>query len=103
MTLPDGRPVALDGHARALPPGAWLHVRSERSGYIVLPLPRSSAATVRLVHPRPQSSAPRPGPTLAVGLAPTSRFHRLALGVRLATVPADASPAALVMTLERNQ
>ncbi len=49
-----------------------IHIRSERSGYTVLP---SKPATVRVVHPRPTGSNPDPGPSVEVQLGPSpARF-----------------------------
>jgi hypothetical protein len=53
------RPLPLDGVA-------YFAVRSERSGYVVVPRRLPSGATARLLQVRPQPSAPHPGPTLAL-------------------------------------
>ncbi len=59
-----------------------LEVRSDRSGYTVVPQAAPGGATVRLVRPAPQASAPRPGPAVAVRIA-AGRFSRTALTLRL--------------------
>ena len=41
---------------------AHLRVRSRNGGYVVLPWRRPRGATVHLLHPRAQSSAPLAGP-----------------------------------------
>jgi hypothetical protein len=63
----------------------WFHV----GGYVVVPL--HPVRRHRLIHPRPQDSAPVPGPTLAIELG---RLRPLRFGVRLA--PASAADAAAV-------
>jgi hypothetical protein len=69
---------------------AYLHVMSARSGYVVVPSRRVSARTLRT---RRQSSAPLPGPTLA--LRPTGRR----LAVRLAPARGAAEAAAVAARL----
>jgi hypothetical protein len=101
LRLADGRAIALDAERRPLPAGAWLHVRSVRSGYAVLPLGRHAGATVRLLHPRPQRSAPLAGPTLAVGLGAEGRDGRRSFAVRLATVDAGTAPEPVAAALGR--
>jgi hypothetical protein len=59
---------------------AYLHVQSERSGYVAVPL-RRAGVVARALLTRPQSSAPRPGPTLALRVR-GSRF-----AVRLSPAP----------------
>jgi hypothetical protein len=69
----------------------WLHVASEDSGYVIVPLVRT-AGRLRLVQPAPQDSAPNPGPTLAIALQSAGRLRPLAFAVRIA--PARAEDAA---------
>ena len=71
----------------------WLHVESEDSGYVIVPLGRATGR-LRLVHAGPQDSAPDPGPTLAVALLSASALRPLRFAVRLA--PAVAGDAARV-------
>ena len=71
----------------------WLHVATDDSGYVIVPLGHP-AARLRLVQPEPQDSAPHPGPTLAVALLVEKPLRRLHLAVRLA--PASAAEAARV-------
>ena len=54
---------------------AYLRVTSAHGAYVVLPRTRPRGATVHLMHPRPQSSAPLAGPTLAVQLVRAGRAH----------------------------
>jgi hypothetical protein len=81
--LTDGSSVQIGRERRPLERVRWLRVQSARSGYLIVPRGRPKGATLRLLHPRPQGSAPRPGPTLAVGLAGSGR--RL-FAARIATV-----------------
>ena len=71
----------------------WLHVESEDSGYVIVPLTRVPGR-LRLINANPQESAPNPGPTLAVALLSASRLRPLRFAVRLA--PASAAEAAAV-------
>jgi hypothetical protein len=62
----------------------YFYVAGEDSGYVVVPVGKRPRATAHILRPKAQSSAPRPGPTLAVQLAQGKRFRRLGLGVRIA-------------------
>jgi hypothetical protein len=73
-----GRRIALDGIVR-------LCVRSERSGYAIVPLSVPARASARALVPVPQSSAPRPGPTLAIEVLRPDGGDRAAIAVRLQT------------------
>ena len=64
--LRDGRCVAITRAPRSLAGIRSLHLRSERSGYTVVP--RGPARTARLVVTRPEASQPHPGPTLELDL-----------------------------------
>jgi len=66
---------------------AYLHVRSARAGYVVVPL-RRAGVVARALRTRRQTSAPDPGPTLAL------RLRRPRMAVRLAPVGDDAGAAA---------
>lgn len=92
--LRDGRRVAV---SRRIPLAdvAYFHVASERSGYVVKPLSRPAGARAHALATHPQSSAPRPGPTLAIQLARASRFRSASLAVRLVPVK-DAAEAEAV-------
>jgi hypothetical protein len=83
MVSADGRRTALDRHRRVLSAGASLEIHSERSGYVVVPSGTTGDLTVRLLRPKPQTSAPRPGPTLAIGLVRDRSVRHVALHVRL--------------------
>ena len=48
---------------------AYLWVRSERSGYVVVPASRPAGAGVHVIRPSAQSSDPKPGPTAAIQIA----------------------------------
>jgi hypothetical protein len=92
--LRDGSVVAVGTRRRRLAGIAYLHVRSRRSSYVLVPRSRPAGATVHLLRPRAQSSAPEPGPTLAVQLARESRARRASFRARLA--PADGGSTATV-------
>ena len=63
-----------------------LLIESRNGAYVVLPRRRPRGATVHLLHPRPQSSAPLAGPTLAVQLARESRVRSAVFSARYAPV-----------------
>jgi hypothetical protein len=79
----DGRRVVLAGRPVALRDIAWFDVRSETSGYVVVPRGRASG-TAFVLRPAPQSSQPRPGPTLALELLSRRRLRAVRLTVRVA-------------------
>jgi hypothetical protein len=60
-----------------------LRVRSAHSGYVIEPRRRPDGATVRVLHPRRQSSAPDPGPTLVVEILRPSAHGRATFAVRI--------------------
>ena len=68
---------------------AYLRVASAHGGYVVLPRTRPRGATVHLLHPRPQSSAPLAGPTLAVQLVRAGRAHGAKFSARYAPVASE--------------
>jgi hypothetical protein len=51
------------------------------------------------MRPAPQSSDPRPGPTLAIQIARAERFNRAALSVRLMPVHNEQEAAAAAARL----
>jgi hypothetical protein len=65
---------------------AHLLVQSRNATYLILPRLRPRGATVHLLHPRPQSSAPLAGPTLAVQLARESKVRSARFSARFAPV-----------------
>ena len=73
---------------------AQLLIVSRNGAYVVLPRRRPRGATVHLLHPRPQSSAPLAGPTLAVQLARNSRTRAARFSARYAPVERERAAAA---------
>jgi len=95
VALADGRRELLGAGGQDLREVRWLHVASEESGYVIVPVGRRPAARLRLVQPVPQDSAPDPGPTLAIALLSGARLRRLRFGARLAPCAlAEAAPVA---------
>ncbi len=84
--LRDGTRVTVGSRLVPLSSVAYLWVRSERSGYVVVPASRPAGAGVHTLRVSAQSSDPRPGPTLAIQIARAKRFSRAALAVRLMPV-----------------
>ena len=62
---------------------AYFYVAGADSGYVVVPRGPARGAA-HIMHPKRQSSAPRPGPTLAIQVARQARFKRTGLTVRIA-------------------
>ena len=81
--LRDGTRVSLRSRAVALARVGHFEVLSRHSGYTVVPLRRPSGAVARVMVPSRQSSAPDPGPTLAVELARGATWRRAAFAVRI--------------------
>ena len=79
----DGSRTPLGGRRVALAGIDHLHVRSAHSGYVIAPRRRPRGATVHLLHPRRQSSAPDPGPTLVVEILRPGARGRTMFAVRL--------------------
>ena len=71
----------------------WFEVRGKDTGYVIVPRGRVPGST-RLLHPKPQSSAPSPGPTLALEVLRQGRARRRSVTVRIA--PAAPGEAAAV-------
>ena len=113
-TLPStGRDAELvvhrrDGSARRLgtAPVAlgdidWIHVRSEDTGYIVIP-GRGSRVHAWTVRPARQKSAPDPGPTLVLGRREAGPLRTARFRARVAVVADARSAAALAARLGRD-
>lgn len=92
----DGSRVRLARRPFPLAGVAYLYVRSERSGYVVVPRRIPRGATARLLHVRAQPSAPVPGPTLAIRVG---RGRRAALTARLTPVRQGQEAAAIAARL----
>ena len=87
--LRGGRRVTLAKPGRkrreiALRDVVYFYLAGEETGYVVVPTGHRPHAKAHILRPRPQSSAPRPGPTLALQLAHGKRFRRLGLAMRVA-------------------
>ena len=67
--LADGERISLRAQSVALEHVERFEIESERSGYTVVPLSRPAGAVARLLPTARQSSAPDPGPTLAIEVA----------------------------------
>jgi hypothetical protein len=81
--LKDGSRVSVRARAVALARVARFEVVSRRSGYVAMPLRRPAGAVARVLVPSRQSSAPDPGPTLAVELARGASWRRASFAVRI--------------------
>ena len=79
----DGTAIALFGARIALADVARFELRSEHAVYTMTPLTRPRGATAHLLRPARQTSAPRPGPTLAIQLARGARVRQATFAARL--------------------
>ena len=75
-------------------------MRSERSGYVVVPTSRPAGAGVHVIRPSAQSSEPKPGPTAAIQIARAQKFARAGLAVRLMPVHDEQEAAAAAARLK---
>ncbi len=82
----DGTRVTVGSRLIPLSSVAYLWVRSEHAGYVVVPKSFAAGSGVHVMHAAAQSSDPRPGPTAAIQIARASRFSRAALTVRIMPV-----------------
>jgi hypothetical protein len=78
---------------------AYFYIAGEETGYVVVPAGRRPQAVAHILRPKPQSSAPKPGPTLALQLAGQRKFKRLAVGVKIAPAADPAQAAATARRL----
>ena len=81
--LADGRRVPLGRTPLPLARIRALSVRSQASGYRIVPLATPRGARALLVPTRPQASAPRAGPTVAVALGGVPPGASVRLAVRM--------------------
>jgi hypothetical protein len=79
--------VLRTGTRLALARVAQLEVHSDASGYVVVPTSRSRGAVVGVLHPRPQSSDLRPGPTAEVQLGDRSAGSHGSFSARIVPGP----------------
>jgi hypothetical protein len=98
--LRNGSRVAVGTRLVPLSSIAYLWIRSEHSGYVVVPASRPAGAGVHVMRPSAQSSDPKPGPTLAVQIARNARFSRAALSVRLMPVHDEQQAATAAARLK---
>jgi hypothetical protein len=97
--LRDGTRVPVGARRVPLSKVAYLWVRSERSGYVVVPRSAPAGAGVHVLKVARQSSDPRPGPTAAIQIARAARFSRTALTVRLMPVHNEQEAASAAARL----
>ena len=92
--LVDGRSIPIGDQPVPLDQVSYFSVRSERSGYVIVPRDRPVGATATTVLAAPQWSAPHAGPSLVIALARARRFSAVSLAARLVPVPnADSADA----------
>ena len=103
-----GRRVVLAQHKAkrrkvSLRDVVYFYIAGEETGYVVVPVGRRPRATAHILKPGRQSSAPRPGPTLAVQLAHGRRFKRLGLSVRIAPAADPLQASTVAQRLRRTR
>jgi hypothetical protein len=79
----DGSRRVLNGLRLPLSDVDRFVVHSRSTSYVVKPLSRPAGATAHTLHPAPQSSAPNPGPTLAIQLVRAGAVRRASFAARL--------------------
>ena len=79
----------------------YFYLAGEETGYVVVPTGKRPRATAHILKPGAQSSAPRPGPTLAVQLSRGRRFRRLGLAARIAPAGSRQEAARIARRLRR--
>jgi hypothetical protein len=77
----------------------YFYIAGSESGYVRVPRAFTPAAVARLIFPSSQSSNPRPGPSLALRLAPVSHWRDLSLRVTMAPARTAEEAAAFVNQL----
>jgi len=106
--LRGGRRVILAGPGRrrrsvSLRDVVYFYIAGEDTGYVIVPVDSRPRATAHILRPKAQSSAPRPGPTLAVQLAQGKRFKRLGMAVRIAPAQSKQDAARAARRLRRTR
>lgn len=97
--LHDGTSHPLGPTPIALRRIAWFHIAGEGGGYVVVLRSKSLPGRARLLHPGAQSSAPKPGPTLAFELLDHGHLRPRTLTVRYAPAADAAAAVALAARL----
>jgi hypothetical protein len=98
--LRDGTRVTVGSRLVPLSSVAYLWIRSQFSGYVVVPRSRPAGAGVHVMRPAPQSSDPKPGPTAAIQISRNARLNRADMSVRLMPVHDEQEAAAAAARLK---
>jgi len=95
------QPGSPDGSV-AMRDVAFFYIAGEDTGYVVVP--RGPArGTAHVLRTKPQSSAPRPGPTLAIQLVHGARFRQVGFTARIAPAASAAGAAHVAARLGRRR
>jgi hypothetical protein len=102
--LLDGRRITLAQKGispRVIPARdvAYYYLAGEDSGYVVVPIGAPAGGLAHILRPKPQSSAPKPGPTLAVQIVRQGRFKRTGHAARIAPAASAEQAAAAASRL----
>jgi hypothetical protein len=77
----------------------YFFIDGGEGGYVMVPRAFPTGTVARLIFPSSQSSNPRPGPSLSLRLAPTSRWQILSLRATMAPARTAEEAAAFVAQL----
>jgi hypothetical protein len=80
---------------------AWFHVDGADRGYVIVPMSPRLPGLARILRPKPQRSAPHPGPTLVLELLAHRRLRKLTATVRYAAVKSAADAEDVAAMLRR--
>ena len=97
----DGRRLRVGAARVALAGVSWFHIEGADRGYVVVPRSPNLPGRARSLRPKPQGSAPHPGPTLVFELLSHRRLRGLTAAVRYAPAK-DAADAERVARLLRD-
>ena len=80
---------------------AWFHVAGADRGYVIVPMSPRLPGLARILRPKPQRSAPHPGPTLVIELLAHRKLRRLTATFRYAPVKSAADAERVASMLRK--
>jgi hypothetical protein len=99
--LRDGTRLEVGKERIAIRHVAWFHVDGADRGYVIVPMSPRLPGLARVLRPKPQRSAPHPGPTLVLELLAHRRLRKLTATVRYAPVKSAADADGVAAMLRR--
>jgi hypothetical protein len=100
--LRDGRRLQVGKQRIATRHVAWFHVAGADRGYVIVPTSPRLPGLARILRPKPQRSAPHPGPTLVIELLAHRRLRKLTATFRYAPVKSAADAERVASKLLRS-